>query len=174
MNQRHRIAIGLGANLGDRAETLKKAAALLAEDLLEDAKASSLYESKPWGITDQPDFLNAVMTGYTDFKPPAIVNLLKEMERALGRTVTIKNGPRVIDLDLICYGEEVWNLEGVQVPHPGMAQRDFVLLPLSEVWPEWKDPKTSKSVKELLATLHKTEPLSSSKVGVLPLGTKTP
>jgi 2-amino-4-hydroxy-6-hydroxymethyldihydropteridine diphosphokinase len=149
MLQKIKIAIALGSNLGDRKVTIEKAFERMSEEFLEGAKLSTLHETKPWGIKEQPDFLNAVAIGYSEWKPPAIVNYLKNLERDLGRTNTVKNGPRVIDLDLLIWGDHKWDSEGVTVPHPGMTERDFVLLPLKELWPEWVHPIKKKSVREL-------------------------
>jgi 2-amino-4-hydroxy-6-hydroxymethyldihydropteridine diphosphokinase len=145
-----KVAIALGANLGDREKMIRKAAERLGEVFLEEVKLSQLIETEPWGIKDQPKFLNAVMVGLSEWKPPAILNYLKSLERDLGRVTTVKNGPRVIDLDLICYGEEVWSGEGIEVPHPRMAERDFVLIPLVEVWPAWYHPIRKKTATQLL------------------------
>jgi 2-amino-4-hydroxy-6-hydroxymethyldihydropteridine diphosphokinase len=149
MNQKVRVAIGLGSNLGNRAEKIQEAIQTISEEFLEDAKFSQLYESEPWGKTDQPKFLNAVVVGLSEWKPPAIVNYLKNLERELGRTEAVKNGPRVIDLDLLAYGELVWDEEGVTVPHPGILDRDFVILPWRELWPNWKHPILKKSLEEI-------------------------
>jgi 2-amino-4-hydroxy-6-hydroxymethyldihydropteridine diphosphokinase len=149
MTQKVRVAIGLGSNLGDRAAKVREAMKILSEEFLEDAKTSNLYESEPWGKTDQPKFLNAVIVGLSEWKPPAIVNYLKSLERELGRTETVKNGPRVIDLDLLAYAEQTWEGEGVTVPHPGIPDRDFVILPWRELWPNWKHPALQKTLEEI-------------------------
>jgi 2-amino-4-hydroxy-6-hydroxymethyldihydropteridine diphosphokinase len=153
LNQRLKIAVGLGTNLGDRAQMLTLAATALAEDLLENAHCSSVYETNPVGLTEQPLFLNAVMTGTTEWKPPAILNFLKTLERNLGRVPGILNGPRLIDLDLLIYGETEWHSEGIEVPHPRLVDREFVLAPLIELWPEWRHPVLGKSSLELYSAL---------------------
>lgn len=151
MNQTARIAIGLGSNLGNREQSIATAVSRLKEDLLEECLVSSVYESKPWGKLDQPDFFNAVAVGYCDWKPPAIVSFLKSLELELGRLPSkVLYGPRLIDLDLLVWGSQTWNGEGVIVPHPRLTERDFVLLPLSEVWPEWKHPVSGKSARAFL------------------------
>jgi len=149
LNQKVRVAIGLGSNLGDRKAKIEDAMKRLSEEFLEDSKFSNLYESDPWGKPDQPKFLNAVIVGLSEWKPPAIVNYLKNLERELGRTETVKNGPRVIDLDLLAYGEQTWEGEGITVPHPGIPARDFVLLPWLELWPKWKHPLLKKTLEEI-------------------------
>jgi 2-amino-4-hydroxy-6-hydroxymethyldihydropteridine diphosphokinase len=151
MKQLVRVAIGLGSNQGDREAFLRAAAERLREEFLEDFRGSSLYETEPWGITDQPKFLNAVVSGFSEWKPPAIVNYLKQLEAELGRKHTVRNGPREIDLDLLVYGDTQWKTEGVTVPHERLAERDFVLVPLNEVWPEWRHPLLGMTPNEMLA-----------------------
>jgi 2-amino-4-hydroxy-6-hydroxymethyldihydropteridine diphosphokinase len=153
MNQKVKIAIALGSNLGSREKNIRLAAQRLQEDFLEEARLSNLIETEPWGLKEQPRFINAVVVGVSEWKPPAILNYLKNLERELGRTSSGLNGPRVIDLDLICFGQEVWDSEGVQVPHPRMANRDFVLKPLCELWPDWVHPELKQTSQELLNRL---------------------
>jgi 2-amino-4-hydroxy-6-hydroxymethyldihydropteridine diphosphokinase len=150
MRQLTKVVIGLGSNLGDREGYLRRAAERLAEEFLEGAVASSVYESEPWGVLDQPKFLNAAITGLSEWKPPAMMNYLKTLERELGRTDSVRYGPREIDLDLLAYGELVWNSEGVIVPHERLPERNFVLLPFAELWPEWRHPALEKTAAELL------------------------
>ncbi len=137
MHPKVKIAIGLGSNLGNREENIRNAFARLSEEFLEDAKLSSLIETEPWGVKDQPKFLNAVCTGLSEWDPPAIVNYCKVLERELGRTDSVKYGPRLIDMDLLLFGNKKWNSDGVIVPHPEMLKRDFVMRPLLEIWPDW-------------------------------------
>lgn len=133
---------------------LKRAMQRLADDLLNDSRFSSIYESPPWGNPNQSKYLNAVAVGETDWKPPAIVNFLKSVERELGREFsTQRNSARSIDLDLVLYGEQSWDSEGVTVPHPRIAERAFVLMPLSELCPEWLVPGSKLKVSELLSKL---------------------
>ncbi len=155
MNQRQRLAIGLGSNLGDRLLFLRRAASRLAEDLLEEARCASVYESSPWLGRLQPDYLNTVVVGVTEWKAPAALSFLQDLERELGRVSSEKNGSRIIDLDLLCYGEETWNQPGLRVPHPHLRERDFVMVPLAEVWPDWRDPQTGHTAWELRGALMK-------------------
>lgn len=159
-----RIAIGLGSNLGDRLAKLQEATKTLTEEFLEEAKFSKVYESEPWGIKEQPKFLNAVITGYCDWKPPGLLNYLKNLERDLGRTAAVKNGPRVLDLDLLCFGEELFEAEGLKIPHPGIPDRDFVLLPLNDVWPEWKHPALGITVSEMISAFQKMHAITATPV----------
>jgi 2-amino-4-hydroxy-6-hydroxymethyldihydropteridine diphosphokinase len=164
LNQFVEVAIGLGSNLSDRQKKIEEAALILASEVLEDAVGSCVFESNPWGdIKDQPNFLNAVIRGKCEWKPPALVNYLKNLERQLGRRPGPRFGPRVIDLDLIAVGNMIWDTDGVKVPHPYLQERDFVLLPLKEVWPTWVDPRSGKSVEKLYWDLLKSGP-STAKV----------
>lgn len=152
MKQLTKIAVALGSNLGDREAFLRSAAATLALDFLERASGSSIYETEPWGVSDQPMYLNAVVVGWSEWKPPAVLNFLKQLERDLGRQQTVRFGPREIDLDLLAYGEQTWNSDGLIVPHSRLAEREFVLVPLAEVWPEWRHPGLGKTALEILAS----------------------
>lgn len=170
MRSLQKVAIALGSNLGDRLATLISAAQKLQEDVISEAVMSSVYESPPWGpIPDQPPFLNAVIVGNCEWKPPALVSYLKSLEREMGRSSGLKYGPRVLDVDLIAVGDEVWKSEGVEVPHPRMTERDFVLLPLQEVWPTWVHPTLGKDVPTLLQQHLKTQPSSAKVFSAPPL-----
>lgn len=166
--------MGLGSNLGDRISFLQSAVQRLGEEFLEEMRISSVFESEPWGIKSQPKFLNLVVRGRSEWKPPAIVNYLKNLERELGRKSGIVNGPREIDLDLLIYGERVWDSEGVRVPHPRLGERTFVLLPLVEVWPDWRHPESHRTSSELSEALAKNPPSASKRIGPLQPGTATP
>lgn len=157
MKQMTRVAIGLGSNRGDRAHFLSQAYARLREDLLLKPAASPVYETPPWGGVARETFLNAVVTGETDWKPPAIVNFLKELERELGRTPAARYADREIDLDLLAYGEVAWDADGVVVPHPGLPSRAFVLVPFCDLWPQWKHPGSGLTARELLEALPASE-----------------
>jgi 2-amino-4-hydroxy-6-hydroxymethyldihydropteridine diphosphokinase len=131
-----RIGLGLGANLGDPAENLRRAIALLGEAGLVFEALSSLYATKPWGVTDQPDFVNACALARTTLAPLALLDLFKTTERAMGRRETQRWGPRVIDIDLLFYEDWFWRDERLTLPHPGLLERAFVLLPLAEIAPD--------------------------------------
>jgi 2-amino-4-hydroxy-6-hydroxymethyldihydropteridine diphosphokinase len=122
-----RAYVGLGANLGDREATIRRAATLLRASRL-----SPILETEPWGYADQPKFLNAVAEVETELSPRELLDRLLEIERELGR---VRNGPRygprTIDLDLLLYGDEVIDEPGLTVPHPRLAERLFVLEPLA-------------------------------------------
>lgn len=174
MDQHVKVVIGLGSNVGDRLKYLKQAAEILAFDCLENAQSSSVYESPPWGPIVQGDFLNAVLVGVTEWKPPALVNYLKGLERKLGRSPGPLYGPREIDLDLIAYGKQEWKTDGVTVPHPRLASRDFVLLPLREVWPAWVHPAQNQDLEELWQAFLKTQRSCAKMIAPPLLNTKNP
>ncbi len=131
------VALALGSNLGDRAANLAEAyARLFAGFDLTFVVASSVYETPPWGVTDQPDFANAAALATTSLKPHALLELVKAVEVAMGRLPAQRWGPRVIDIDLI-------DIEGIALatlmltlPHPRLFERAFVLVPLAEIAPE--------------------------------------
>ncbi len=126
--------VGLGSNLGDRLANLKAAVdALRATSGVEAVRTSSVYETDPVGVEDQPVFLNAVAELRTDLGPQETLARLKEIEAEIGRTPREHWGPREIDLDLLLYGDEVIDDGALEVPHPEMAHRSFVLVPLMEI-----------------------------------------
>ncbi|GAB2520909.1 2-amino-4-hydroxy-6-hydroxymethyldihydropteridine diphosphokinase [Lysobacter humi (ex Lee et al. 2017)] len=131
--------IGLGANLGDAARAVRDAAVALGDvDGIVDVRLSPLYRTPAWGVTDQPDFVNAVALLRTVFTPRALLDVLLDLERAAGRdrASAMPWGPRVLDLDLLLYGDSVVDEPGLHVPHPRMHERAFVLVPLHALAPE--------------------------------------
>jgi 2-amino-4-hydroxy-6-hydroxymethyldihydropteridine diphosphokinase len=131
------VALGLGANLGDPAANLRRAVELLAQAGLHFEALSSLYRTKPWGVTDQPDFVNACALARTTLAPLALLDLIQQTEKALGRRRTRRWGPRAIDIDLLFHGDAHWRDERLILPHPGLLERAFVLLPLAEIAPDF-------------------------------------
>ncbi|MBV9850003.1 MAG: 2-amino-4-hydroxy-6-hydroxymethyldihydropteridine diphosphokinase [Armatimonadetes bacterium] len=133
--------VGLGANLGDREAAIEAALRALhwPPDVMV-VRRSSLYETAPVGVTDQPDFLNAVAELRTTLSPRELLARILQLERQLGRVRTQRWGPRVIDIDILLYGDEALAEPGLTVPHPRMAERAFVLRPLAEIAPEAKLP----------------------------------
>jgi 2-amino-4-hydroxy-6-hydroxymethyldihydropteridine diphosphokinase len=141
--------VGLGANLGDREKKIRRAA-----ELLEASRLSTIRETEPWGLVDQPAFLNAVAELDTELTPHALLDRLLDVERELGRVRGGPRwGPRTIDLDLLLYGERTIHEPGFDVPHPRMHERLFVLEPLAELAPDAVVPGHGK-VLELLAKLQ--------------------
>jgi 2-amino-4-hydroxy-6-hydroxymethyldihydropteridine diphosphokinase len=146
--------IGLGSNLGDREANIRQALQFL-EQLPETTivRGSSLYDTEPVGVSDQPNFLNGVVQIETHLAPRQLLWNLMLIERRLGRVRTRQWGPRVIDLDLLLYGEEVVDEEDLQVPHPLMTQRSFVMVPLVEIEPLLVHPVTNQTMLSILQRL---------------------
>jgi 2-amino-4-hydroxy-6-hydroxymethyldihydropteridine diphosphokinase len=133
------VAIGLSSNLGNRLQNLTRACASLQASV-QGSAVSSAYETAPLYVTDQPEFLNAVMVGWTELGPIALLAKLKEAEKSLGRIDRGRNGPREIDLDIVAYGSLVLRSDTVVVPHPRAPERRFVLQPLVEIDPGFRIP----------------------------------
>ncbi|MDQ2991668.1 MAG: 2-amino-4-hydroxy-6-hydroxymethyldihydropteridine diphosphokinase [Candidatus Eremiobacteraeota bacterium] len=127
-----RSYIGIGSNLGDPIANVRDAIAALGE-LGTVERTSSLYRTKPWGKTDQPEFLNAVALIETGLTPRALLAAIKALEDRLGRVPTERWGPRAIDLDILTYDDLKIEGEGLTIPHAGMLERAFVLVPLAEI-----------------------------------------
>jgi 2-amino-4-hydroxy-6-hydroxymethyldihydropteridine diphosphokinase len=151
----HCIYLGLGSNLGDRRASLDAAVAALppAASVL---RRSPIYETAPWGYTDQPAFLNQVLEAETDLAPLALLSKLKKIERQLGRQTRFLNGPREIDIDILLYDDLVFYEGSLQIPHPRLHERAFILAPLTDLAPELKIPGQELSVQEYLAQLDRS------------------
>ena len=148
-----RIAIALGSNLGDRRHHLETAIDLLMPHLRQ-ALVSTFLDTEPEGVADeQPRYLNAALVGEAQLLPAALLKRLLSIEEQLGRTRPYWGAPRIIDLDLILYGDVQLREPGIQVPHPRFRERKFVLGPLHEIAPELVDPVTGKTIAELYAEL---------------------
>ena len=147
-----RAYLGLGANLGEREIQLARAAHLLAENPAVDiSRSSSIYQTAPWGYLEQADFLNSVLEIETTLEPVALLELTQSIERLTGRQPGIRFGPRLIDIDILLYGELSVQLEepDLQIPHPRLHLRAFALVPLAELVPEFIHPDLNVSVAQL-------------------------
>jgi 2-amino-4-hydroxy-6-hydroxymethyldihydropteridine diphosphokinase len=142
----------MGANLGDRAATLREAVRRLGE-LGRVAAVSSLYETEPVGFREQPSFLNAVLALETDRSPAELLHALIAIERDLGRVRTFRNAPRTLDLDILLIDDVVLHSKDLTIPHSRMHERAFVLAPLAEIAPDAVHPVRGASITELLAAL---------------------
>ncbi len=147
----NRVFIGLGANLGDPASNLQKALHLLEASFKTDFSVSPVYRSEPVGVREQPWFLNQVACFDDDLRlgPTAILKILKGIENQMGRKPTVRFGPRLIDLDLLLYENWVFETGNLAIPHPRLAQRSFVLLPLLDLEPALIDPRSGMTLREI-------------------------
>ncbi len=144
--------LGLGSNLGDREANLLEAARLLKEDgQLVLSRASSIYETPPWGYTEQPFFLNCVLEVDTTLEPVSLLAWLQAVEARVGREPSFRYGPRLIDIDILLYGDLVLSRENpdLQMPHPRMDQRAFVLVPLAELAADLVHPGLRLTIEAL-------------------------
>jgi dihydropteroate synthase/2-amino-4-hydroxy-6-hydroxymethyldihydropteridine diphosphokinase len=146
------IYLALGTNLGNRAANLRAALAGLPPEVRV-RRVSPVYETEPWGYQDQPAFLNLVVEAETHLSPQSLLLFLKRLETVLGRQPTFRNGPRLIDLDILFYEDQVVETENLVVPHPGIANRVFVLVPLVDLAPGLVHPSLKRPVRDLLAEI---------------------
>ena len=146
------VLIALGTNLGDRAGNLRQAIAALSRFTSVEA-VSRVYETEPVGFRDQPDYWNMVVRVRTELEPQPLFEALKAIEQELGRAAAFRNAPRVIDLDIIAYDQLVLRSASLEIPHPRMHERSFVLYPLAEVAPDFRHPATAQSIGQLIAAL---------------------
>lgn len=148
------IYIGIGANLGDREKTLQDATGILNEKPeIAIIAASAVYETAPIGVVDQPYFLNAVLQVHTSLSARSLLNCLLAIERKFGRQRETRWGPRTLDLDILLYGDAIINQPGLQVPHPHLHERAFVLVPLCDLKPDLKHPVLGHSIQFLTDAL---------------------
>jgi 2-amino-4-hydroxy-6-hydroxymethyldihydropteridine diphosphokinase len=131
------IGLGLGGNVGDPAAAIRAALSALSErGVAEIDRVSSLYRTAPWGGVPQPDYANACAIGRTELSPLQLLDAIKQLERDLGRVDTVRWGPRVIDIDILYYGDLAMQDERLVIPHRDLLRRAFVLIPLAEIAPD--------------------------------------
>jgi 2-amino-4-hydroxy-6-hydroxymethyldihydropteridine diphosphokinase len=147
-----RVFISIGSNLGERVLNCREATRrLAAAEGVTLVNESFLYETEPWGPVVQGPFINCAVEITYRLGPRPLLELLKGIELGMGRTASVPNGPREIDLDILFYGDAVIGEEGLVIPHPRMHRRAFVLAPLAEIAPGFIHPELGKSVAELAA-----------------------
>lgn len=144
------VYLSLGSNLGDRERHLEMALQKLAAPDLHILRVSSVYETEPVGTSDPRLFLNLVAEAETELFPMQLLWRVGKIEQALGRVRTVVNGPRTIDIDILLYSLAVIHTIALQVPHPRMTERRFVLAPLAELAPDLRHPVTHQTIRELL------------------------
>lgn len=150
------VLIALGGNQAEPMTQLARAVAALAEVVRVD-RVSSVYRTEPVGFREQPDFLNAVLAGSTTLAPEALLDATQAIEERMGRVHTFRNAPRIIDIDVLGYGERVLDSPRLTLPHPRLASRGFVLHPLAEIAPDWRHPASGETVREMLRKWSGTE-----------------
>lgn len=150
------IYLALGSNLGDREKNLREALAHLG-NFVHVTRVSSIYETEPWGVRDQPWFLNLVCGGTTTLAPVDILRRAKKIENEMGRAESIRFGPRPIDIDILLYDRVIELSPALTIPHPRLHERAFVLVPLAEIAPDLVHPRLRVTIRELLARLESTE-----------------
>jgi len=143
------IFLGLGSNVGNRGANLRDAIGLIEKNIGKVAKKSHVYETQPWGEPNQDPFYNQVIMVNSTLDPRELLDRISRAERDLGRERKEKWGPRVIDIDILFYGKRVIRDKGLEIPHPDLHKRGFVLVPMMEISPEFEHPVLGKPIDEL-------------------------
>lgn len=147
----HLAYLLIGSNLGDKSSYLKNASSYIQQQCGQIVKQSSFYETEPWGFIEQPSFLNQALCIETELSPAQLMNTLLQIESEMGRTRTLKMGPRIIDLDILQIDQETIDTPLLQLPHPAMHLRRFALIPMEEIAPNLIHPHFNKTITQLLA-----------------------
>lgn len=154
--QSHTVFLALGSNLGDRSEHLRAARNALSPQV-EIVACSSIYETPPWGYTDQPFFFNQVLQCTTSLSPQELLTFVKTIEQNLGRMASFRNGPRTIDIDILFYDELTLDTPELGLPHPRIEGRAFVWLPLAELAPRLIHPLNGKTAIQIVGELDTSQ-----------------
>jgi len=152
----------LGTNVGDRARNLTQATERIIAQIGVVSRQSSVYETEPWGVTNQPNYWNQVLVVETSLEPMLVLNRIHKIEKSLGRERRIRWEARLIDVDMLYFNEQIIEEANLVVPHPRLAERRFVLTPLAEISPEFRHPVWQKTNQELLEVC--ADPLMVSKL----------
>jgi 2-amino-4-hydroxy-6-hydroxymethyldihydropteridine diphosphokinase len=150
--------LSLGSNLGDRGALLNDALSRLESAGVHIVRRSSIYETEPQDLLDQPRFLNMAVEVETDLTPQELLAAIQKIETEMGRQRTIPKGPRTIDIDILFYANQIIVAADLEIPHPRLTERHFVLDPLSEIAPDLRHPATAQTVRELRAALQPPAP----------------
>jgi 2-amino-4-hydroxy-6-hydroxymethyldihydropteridine diphosphokinase len=145
----HTVYLGLGSNQGDRLALLKRAIVDLGERIIITAK-SHIYETEPWGVIDQPDFLNMCVEGKTELGPHELLQFVKQIEKRLGRKPRKRWGPREIDIDILFFDQLILDGSLLTIPHKGVVKRATVLVPLADIASDFRHPVNQKTISDLL------------------------
>jgi 2-amino-4-hydroxy-6-hydroxymethyldihydropteridine diphosphokinase len=152
----NKVFIGIGSNVGDKLQNIENAIKLINKNTdCEVVKCSSIYESKPFGNVKQDNYYNRVVRINTNLEPIDLFKLLKNIENEIGRTKTERWGPREIDLDILLYDNLVYSDDTLKIPHIGIQERDFVIVPLTEIEPEITHPVLKKKISKLIINADK-------------------
>lgn len=144
------IFLLIGSNQGQPLNNLRAASEKIDQDAGKILIRSSIYKTEAWGFSEQPDFYNQVLKIETVHLPEILLEKLLNIEKEMGRFTQQKWGPRIIDIDILFYGDEIWSTASLQIPHPGIPQRKFTLTPLSEIAGNWQHPVSKKTMLDLL------------------------
>jgi 2-amino-4-hydroxy-6-hydroxymethyldihydropteridine diphosphokinase len=147
-----KIFLALGSNVGDRKANIEKAISLL-NPKISNIKKANIFETKPVGFTEQENFLNTVISGYTTLSPLELLDFIKQVEKKIGRIERFRFGPREIDIDIIYFGSRIYKDQKLEIPHPKTHERDFVLMPLADIDPNFIHPKFNLSTLEMIKLL---------------------
>jgi 2-amino-4-hydroxy-6-hydroxymethyldihydropteridine diphosphokinase len=161
-------ALGLGSNLGNRLENLRAALRFLRESF-KILKTSDVFETAPWGVTDQPYFLNACLLAECEMPPERLLERVKEIEKKMGRTAARRWGERLIDIDILLMDSLVRDAPDLRIPHADMHRRDFVLIPLAQILPGWVHPVMGRTAASLAEDAASHFPHASAPVRVTAL-----
>src|SRR5215469_4852358 len=145
--------LSLGTNVGDRDSHLARAMERIAAEDMRVLRFSGVYETEPRDVPDQPWFLNQVVEIETSLFPKQLLSRVQKIELGMGRTRIIAKGPRTIDIDILLYGNSIVSTPGLEIPHPRLSDRRFVLEPLAELAPELRHPRTRQTVREMLGAV---------------------